>query len=286
RFRNEDGVFDTFVRLQSLHLPSELEEIVEGESNRPQQPPKRGSKETPEEPAPPNPPESAPSKEDADKPVDALAHLYEEKKGYSNYYFNKLELDRIFQLQKVHTQFTEADQTAGLWKWQGEFPAENQAWSGEWSDSSLTMKIGEQTETLPAVQGWQQTVKKQSPMSLAIALRVWQQWHAKGPRLVGEAIYLGRNPVVGERDLMDTTKLTIGEVTCLVYTDPEDGQFRLVEIFPDTISDPAEVYFEKADYNNRLRFPTVLRLQFGLETKLIAQIKSHQFSNPTKEEGL
>lgn len=286
RFRNEDGVFDTYVRLQSLHLPSELEEIVEGESSRPQQPPKRAPKETPEGPESPVPPESDRSKQEQEKQIDALADRYEEKKGYSNYYFNKLELDRIFQLQKGHTQFTEADQTAGLWKWQGELPAENQAWSGEWTESSLTFKIGEQTETLPAVQGWQQTVKKQSPMSLAIALRVWQLWHAKGPRLVGEAIYLGRNPVVGERDLMDTTKLTIGEVTCLVYTDPDDGVFRLVEIFPDTISDPAEVYFEKVDYNNQIRFPTVLRLQFGLETKLIAQIKSHQFSDPNKEDGL
>lgn len=286
RYRSEDGVFDTYVRLQSLHLPSELEEIVEGESNRPPQPPRRDPKETPGESEPPSPTDPPAVEKEDEKQADALADFYEAKKGFSNYYFNKSELDRITQLQKAHTLFTEADANAGLWKWQGELPAENQTWAGEWSDASLTFKMGDQSETLPAVQGWQQTVKKQSPMSLAIALRVWQQWHAKGPRLIGEAIYLGRNPVVGERELMDTTKLTIGEVTCLVYTDPEDGMFRLVEIFPDTISDPAEVYFEKADFNNRLRFPSVLRLQFGLETKLIAQIKSHQFLQPSKEEGL
>jgi hypothetical protein len=228
----------------------------------------------------------SPKQSSGTKQVDVLADRYEAKDGFSNYYFNKLELERITQLQKAHTQFTETDLNASLWKWQGELPAENMVWSGEWSEKALTFKMGDQTETLPAVQGWQQTVKKQSPMCLAIALRVWHQWHAKGPRLIGEAIYLGRNPVVGESERMDTTKITIGEVTCYVYTDPEDGMFRLVEIFPDSMSDPAEVYFEKADYNNRLRFPSVLRLQFGLETKWIAQIKSHQFVNPTKEEGL
>ncbi len=266
RYRSADGTFDTYVRLQSLHLASELEEIVEGENRKE---PRRGK--APQEPPPPMAKEEAPKK-------DPLADMIESRPGFSNYYFNRWELSRIAKLQESHTRFTEAQREAIAWKWSGTLPTENQTLRGEWSEASLTLHVGDTTETLGGVNGWEAAVQKRSPSTLGIALRIWQLWHAKGPRLVGEAIYLGRNPIVGEAENFDTTKLTVGDVTCLVYTNPKNGEFRLVEVFADSSSDPAEIYFERFEQRGDLREPAVLRLQYGLETFLVAQLSEYQFT--------
>ncbi|MFN7889215.1 MAG: S1C family serine protease [Pirellula sp.] len=280
RFRNEDGIVETHIRLQSLHLASELEEIVAGENQKQKDAPKKkvpkDEGEVEEEKTKTNPKEG---------PKDILADKFEEKLGYSNYFFNRLELERITTMQATNKLPT-TENAPQTWRWQGDLPAENQGFSGEWSSAGLTIRFGDQTDTLHPTQGWLQTTKKQSPLTIGMALRIWQLWHSVGPYGIGEAVYLGRNPVLGVAELQDCTKLTAGEVTCLVYTSPENGQIRVVEVFPDGQSEPAEIYFEKYKSDNGRSIPSLLRLQFGLETKLIAKIDSHSFLDRPATEGL
>jgi hypothetical protein len=280
RFRNEDGIVETHIRLQSLHLASELEEIVAGENQKQKDAPKKkvpkDEGEVEEEKTKTNPKEG---------PKDVLADKFEEKLGYSNYFFNRLELERITTMQATNKLPT-TENAPQTWRWQGDLPAENQGFSGEWSSAGLTIRFGDQTDTLHPTQGWLQTTKKQSPLTIGMALRIWQLWHSVGPYGIGEAVYLGRNPVLGVAELQDCTKLTAGEVTCLVYTSPENGQIRVVEVFPDGQSEPAEIYFEKYKSDNGRSIPSLLRLQFGLETKLIAKIDSHSFLDRPATEGL
>ena len=280
RFRNEDGIVETHIRLQSLHLASELEEIVAGENQKQKDAPKKKvpkeEGEVEEEKTKPNPKEST---------KDVLADKFEEKLGYSNYFFNRLELQRITSMQ-ASNKLPTTENSPQPWRWQGDLPAENQGFSGEWSSTGLTIRFGDQTDTLHPTQGWLQTTKKQSPVTIGMALRIWQLWHSVGPYGIGEAVYLGRNPVLGVAELQDCTKLTVGEVTCLVYTSPENGQIRVVEVFPDGQSEPAEIYFEKYTTDNGRSLPSLIRLQFGLETKLIAKIDSHSFLDRPATEGL
>lgn len=280
RFRNEDGIVETHIRLQSLHLASELEEIVAGENQKQKDAPKKKlpkeEGEVEEEKAKSNPKEST---------KDVLADKFEEKLGYSNYFFNRLELQRITSMQ-ASNKLPTTENSPQTWRWQGDLPAENQSFSGEWSSTGLTIRFGDQTDTLHPTQGWLQTTKKQSHVTIGMALRIWQLWHSVGPYGIGEAVYLGRNPVLGVAELQDCTKLTVGEVTCLVYTSPENGQIRVVEVFPDGQSEPAEIYFEKYTTDNGRSLPSLMRLQFGLETKLIAKIDSHSFLDRPATEGL
>jgi hypothetical protein len=114
-------------------------------------------------------------------------------------------------------------------------------------------------------------------------MRVWQQWHQIGPRLMGEAVYVGRSPVVGRDGLFDTTRITLGEIDAVVYTAPESGAIECIELFGDKQTDPAEIYFEKYQSIDGRTVPTQIRLAFGLENRLALAIQSVDWNVPLPE---
>jgi len=296
RFRNETDTVDTAIRLQNLHLPSELEEIVKGESSEePRAPPKSPQQEpedTPnpespdtEQPKPGEPPKGAPpgrglrGKEGASrKEKDSLADRYETKRGFSNYYFNRVELDRIVALQKPRNQWPKSDEA---WVLSGTVVGETTNVQTRVTDGVIGFTLGDKTESVDSKRGWTPWIQQQSLVSLAFALRTWQQWHQSGPRMMGEAIYIGRSPLVGRTGLFDTTRITLGEVDSVIYTSPETGTIECIELFTDNQSDPAEIYFEKVQRNGGREIPERVRLAFGLETRLVVDIARSEWEPGT-----
>ncbi|MCU0721124.1 MAG: trypsin-like peptidase domain-containing protein [Pirellula sp.] len=264
RYRNADGVLDTFIRLPSLHLASELEEIVQGENAKPRRAPtpKPVEKSEGEDKEPVD-------RQEAASETDPLIDKHETKRGYSNYYFNRLEKNRIMNLLHAFSEPFESSQAV---HWNGTVLAENQTFSGVSSDSSVLCRIGSDTETIHPTQGWLPQIRSKSNVCLGMAIRIWHLWNTIGPDKMGEAIYLGRNPIVEMDELFDTTKLTTGEVNCLVYTSTLNGSIRLIELFADNQSDPAEVYFDAYLTDSKPKAPSVIRLQFGLELQTLVRL--------------
>ncbi len=270
RYRNETGVVETYIRLQNLHLASELEEIIKGEAPE-KQPPRKppGGKD-------PLPDES--KKADPSKPVppakkDAVDEMIVEKRGYSNYYFNRLELDRILASQTAQGNWKGS---LDSWKVTGEVPGENLSVEMLLSDENLTLRLGDKSETLHPTQGWPKAIKQRSSTGIAMGMRMWQQWHRIGPRLMGEAVYLGRNPVVGRDALLDVTRVTVSDFDILVYTSPENGWIEVIEVFADKQTDPVELFFEKYETVDGRANPSTIRLAYGLETQFVVAIKQLQ----------
>ena len=272
RFRNEDGIVDTYVRLQNLHLASELEEIIKGES--PQKRPPQRKPGAPEMPIPDEKAESLKQSKTAKK--DPLADLYIEKRGYSNYYFNRLELDRILALQAKQGTWQE---TGENWKVLGEVPSENLTVEIVLAETSLTFRLGDKTESVHPRQGWPQWIKQSSSIGVALGMRIWQEWHRRGPRLMGDAIYLGRNPIVGRQGLYDTTRVTVSDFDVLVYSSPENGLIEVIEIFSDNQTDPVELFFDKYDTVDGRAMPKLVRLVYGLETQFLVSIDAIQLND-------
>lgn len=272
RFRNETGVVETFIRLQSLHLASELEEIIKGESAQQKPPRKPQDKEKPEAPK-------------EVKPVvkDAVDELYVEKRGYSNYYFNRMELDRILALQATHGRWNE---TSKAWKFSGEIPGENTNVEMLLSDENLTFRLGDKTETLHPSQGWPKWIKQRSSIGALMGMRIWQQWNRIGPRLMGEAVYLGRNPVVGREGLLDVTRITVSDFDAMVYTSPDTGLIQVIEVFSDKQTDPVELFFDKYETVDGRTTPRTVRLVYGLETQFAIALDSIQMGEATVGSGL
>lgn len=274
RFRNESGVVETHIRLQSLHLASELEEIIKGESAQ-QKPPRK-------------PQDKEKEKLDAPKEVkpaakDAVDELFVEKRGYSNYYFNRLELDRILALQVAQGRWHD---TSKAWKINGEIPGENTLVEMLLSDENLTFRLGDKAETLHPSQGWPKWIKQRSSIGALMGMRIWQQWNRIGPRLMGEAVYLGRNPVVGREGLLDVTRVTVSDFDAMVYTSPETGLIQVIEIFSDKQTDPVELFFDKYEAVDGRATPRTVRLAYGLETQFAIAIGSIQVGEAPAGNGL
>jgi len=273
RYRNDDGIVDTFVRLQNLHLPSELEEIIKGESPQKPPPPQR----KPGNPEIPLPDEKAESlKQNKVAKIDTLADLYVAKRGYSNYYFNRFELDRILSLRSKQGNWSESSES---WKISGEVPRENLTVEILLSDTSLAFRMGDKSETVHPRQGWPQWIKQQSSIGLAMGMRIWQEWNRRGPRLMGDAVYLGRNPIVGREGLYDVTRITVSDFDVLVYTSPDTGLIEVIEIFADNQTDPVELYFDKYEPIDGRASPKLIRLVYGLETQFLVSINSIQIQD-------
>ncbi len=280
RYRNDSGVAETYIRLQSLHLASELEEIVQGES--PQKQPQR------KPPGGKNPIPGDKDKLEAPKPTkpvkkDAVDDLYTEKRGFSNYYFNRFELDRILGLQSTHGDWSS---TAESWKIIGEIPGENLNVEMLLSDTNLTLRLGDKTDTVHPIQGWPKWIKQRSSVGALMGMRIWQQWNRVGPRLMGEAVYLGQNPIVGRQKLFDVTRITVSDFDVMVYTSPDTGLIEVIEVFSDKQTDPVELFIEKYESVDGRATPKTIRLAYGLESQFVVSIGQLQKSEVTARPGL
>ena len=119
-----------------------------------------------------------------------------------------------------------------------------------------------------------------------MGMRIWQQWNRIGPRLMGEAVYLGRNPVVGREGLLDVTRITVSDFDAIVYTSPETGLIQVVEVFSDKQTDPVELFFDKYETVDGRATPRTVRLVYGLETQFAIAIGTVQVGEVTAGSGL
>ena len=116
-----------------------------------------------------------------------------------------------------------------------------------------------------------------------MGMRVWQQWNRIGPRLMGEAVYLGRNPIVGRNVLYDVTRITVSDFDVMVYTSPDTGLIEVIEVFSDRQTDPVELFFEKYETVDGRATPKMIRLAYGLESQFIISV--NQLTRSETQDG-
>lgn len=252
RYRNEQGVQEAAIRLQSLHQPGELEKIVEGSSEQ-------GSKR------------SGGSKPTASK--DSLAEKYESRRGFGNYYFNRSELDRIVKLQESRKPVlpTSGPNDALQVRLIGSVLGESTAVEARFDPEKIHWTLADKTSSVTVKGSWGPWIQNQDLLPISIAMRLWYQWHEQGPRKLGEVIYIGQSPVLGKRGLLDMTRVILGEVTAEVYTSLSSGDIELIELFTDRQTDPAEVYFDYDAASPMAPMPSRARLNYGLESRLVVE---------------
>lgn len=280
RYRNEQGVQDTVIRLQSLHQPGELEKIVEGSSERGRQPPgqpkppgqkEQGQKEQGQKESEPQDEQSTKS---AKGSADPLADKYQARKGFSNYYFNRTELDRILLLQQPRKPKlpNTANQDPMVVQFTGKVLGESTVIQAAYDPEKIHWTLGDKTDSIGLKTGWATSIQKQESLPLAIAMRLWHQWHEQGPRKLGDVTYIGQSPVLGRQGLLDTTRIVLGEVTADVYTSAVHGDIELIELYADRQSDPAEIYFDQDPQAPAGALPSKVRLQYGLESRMVFEL--------------
>ena len=266
KYRNQDGTVETQIRLPRLHREEELWALVTGGKNPHELPEKAPKKESDKEDL--DEPEADAKKEEV---ADPIADKLELRDDFVNYHFNRLEVDRIINLQK---SLGDWKSTPNTWTFKGTLAGEDTNVEARLSPELLSLQNGDRQLTLPLQEGWSVGIRKQSPEMILAAMRIWQRWFQFGPKSLGDTHYFGDAPLDGFQGLVDVCHATIGEVECAVYTAKEDGRILLIELQGDKEFDPAEVYFTTNKTQDGRRWPDKIRLQYGSELKIALDLQT------------
>ena len=252
-YRRDGQRHDILVRLPGVHGAAELLAKVEGRMPGDEEPPHKNPPKKPDG-GPASPKGPAP----AEMPEIAKQH-FEERPGYANYYFNRLNVDRVWQSQRAHGNFAELS---------GEWMLSSDAKSGDAmrlvlsdDDAKIELAIGDFSLENTAALG----LAPNPPGSggLLAALYQWRKLLIGGPAKLGETYYLGTLPLPGRKELVDVLVSIDSGVESRFMFDPADGRLLAIEMFAEEDVDPCEVYF--LDYREQEgRFvPRRLEVRYG-----------------------
>lgn len=251
-FVHEGERHDVWARLAGVHSRKEL--IAKIETKR-EMPPGPKPKQQPDEPPPKEPeePKKTPGKPPrrplphghpaAKKPPPPhVAELIEKKSGYANYYFNKLNQDRVW---SRFVERTNGTALPGSWTLRGkmadgapfEITLDKKEVKGLFPSSrdAVDVRVDLDRQLLPLGSG-----------GLLPTLALWQRLVKKGPGGYGEVYYLGTAPLIDRNGLFDVLVGIHNVVESRFSFDPQSGHLVAVEMFPHSDVDPCEVYF--SDY--------------------------------------
>ena len=271
-FLQDGKQIDTFVRLAGVHSPEEL--LAKVQPNRkPPAPPKEQGEPKDEPEAKP------PAKNNAKKgfPPEVTPFI-ETRHGYSNYYFNKLNQNRVW---NKYINLTKGDKLQGDWILKGEI--------GNLGAATINLQANRVDAKLPQgttfadLDGELNT--QDAPRGsggMLVALHMWKHILQVSPTHFGEVYYLGSMPTPKHLEKQDVLIGTHSVIECRYYFDPKSGQLTSLEMYPDLGVDPCELYFSDYKEVNGHLLPHHIEILHGevIYGELI--ISSYQFPTAVK----
>lgn len=278
-FRRGGQRFDVLVRLAGVHSEAELLEKLEaappvppmsppgpdrpGRRERSGQP--EPAPELPADPSPEQPPNPArpqllgPGHLPTPPLPEVVRQHYEARRGYANYYFNRLHQQRLWE------GWRNCGAAAGrrdTWRLQGRLPTGTPCHI-ELDDAGAQMEVaGRQI-------GWQRSVPVAQSLvpegsgGLLPALYLWRRLAAAGLDSFGEVYYLGREPLPGQEAPVDVLVGLFGGAECHFFFHPGEGELLAIEMYGDPEADPCEVYFQQYRRQGDFRWPAQIEVRFG-----------------------
>lgn len=263
-YRHDGQTLETLVRLRGVHHEGELAELMEEPKLAPMPAPKPKEGE-PKGPAPkpgnpddkrpnqrgPNGPQPGPEKRPltpeqiaklfhAPKPLpDAVKKRYEARDGFANYFYNKLNRDRVWKADLARGDFSSL---TGAWTFSGDL-AGGGTFSAKLNDKEASMALPLGDTKLAITDNLGEVLNPPGSGGLLAALSLWRKFQIGGPARFGEVTYLGTMPLEGHDRWVDVVWGTTGGVDCQFMFDSSEGTLVGMEMYPQTDSDPCEVYF-------------------------------------------
>jgi len=260
-FRRDGRRRDVLVRLAGLHRRAELLEKTEGRRRmHPGPPPRPGDEPESKRPITEDP--------EPDNVPEIVKKHFEAKRGYANYYFNKLNRDRVFSAWAALGDFASLD---GTWTISG--PLDRGEFRFQLTPSGAVLK-------LPAVEyNWSAGDELGSSAALGLlpTLYLWRRLAVAGPNGFGEVYYLGTVPLAGLGQLVDVLVGIHGGAECRFLFHPAEGHLVAMEMVPEENVDPCEVYFlDYRQVDGRL-LPGRMEVRFGDELYSVFQLDAFDF---------
>ncbi|MEE8451770.1 MAG: trypsin-like peptidase domain-containing protein, partial [Thermoguttaceae bacterium] len=197
-FRHDGRRYDVLVRLAGLHATEELLEKTEGRQHRmpmplpkPGEQPKPGEGRKPEDRPEPKPieipiPRSHPALPRANtEPTvpEVIDNHFEARRGYANYYYNRLHRDRILAAWSAAAGLTDA---GGRWRLAGELVGGGGAFLLELDDGETRLKVPAFEMTWTATDDFTSSLLPPDSGGLLPALNLWRRLAVEGADNFGE----------------------------------------------------------------------------------------------------
>ena len=301
-FRSRGMSHAVHVRLAGVHNPEELLEKMRGKDK-----PKPEKMPLPPKPDDPNPKDDEPKdgskpEEPAEKPKfrlpfgnadtltakpqipEIVAKHFKERSGYSNYYFNELERDRVWRAMTSRADLTTA---TGGWKIQGEQFAGGAAGAKTTvelviNDVRVEYKLPSGTAALPLAGDLTAAVEPEGTGGLLAALSVWRRLLTLGPSKFGDLTYLGTFALPGSDGVYDVLFGRYAGVACRYFADPRTGDLAAVEMQLDDALDPCELRFlEYRDQGGRW-LPSMIEVRHGDSVYAVMHPTEWNFADEVK----
>ena len=243
-FRRENKATETYVHLAGVHSQGDL---IEKTLGRPEQQQPRPDEKNPKGPPRPRMPRM-PQMEAPKAPMpEAAKKVFQEKRGYANYYFNKLELDRVMKQWKSPG---DAKGSHGAWAFVGRLASgKDVEFHISGKDAAMKAPAGEQqwslgpkfADAFPKSSD-SEAAPQPAGMGLLPSLFLYRLMAVEGPKGFDDASYLGTFPLAGIDGLLDVVLATYHGIDSWFYFDSH-GQLAAMEVYPEEHVDPLEFHF-------------------------------------------
>ena len=257
-FRRAGRPSEIFIELAGVHTPAMLNELMAGRRAPPSQS-KPGNKPEPK----PNPLAPDP----ADLP-ESIRKFYEPRFGYANFYFNRIELERVRDVLQRRKSASEQQETS--WQYQGQLKA----------GGSFEIELGDQSATISLPTGisrWEQAAADaglsaeagfdSSPPGsggMLAALTMWRRLLIQGAHNIeGRITYWGQQPLysASTNQLADVLELTTSSCRARFFID-EFGNISQVTFFLGASSTSCDLHFDGLGKRGPYWQPTHLTVDY------------------------
>jgi S1-C subfamily serine protease len=280
-YRRGGNRHDILVRLAGVHTEEELLSKIAGPTRPSPMPiPKPGEKPSPEgkkpgkrpagkdlperpddQPIPLPPPEDDPLHAAQPKlPMPGIVKQhFEEKRGYANYYFNRLERDRVWKAWTTRGRFA---LPAGPWTIAGPLDSGGR-FRFEVSDSEVSLKVPAGDLKWTGADEIGSSLTPTGSGGLFAAMYLWRRLAVGGSGKFGDVYYLGTVPLDGQAELVDALVGLHGGAECRYYFDPKTGLLLAIEMFPEEHADPCEMRLFDYRLVDGRNLPQRMEVRFG-----------------------
>jgi S1-C subfamily serine protease len=307
-YRRAGETVDVLVRLDGVHDEEELLAKIENRHKRPRAPrpgqpnpdqpgDKPGEEQKPEGDKPEGAPQEPPSEE---KPGDqgdskpdenpsadpmqiaappAVRDQFEPRRGYANYYFNRLRRQDVWSRFVRDSEF---DSLKGEWTLTGVLAAGGDA-EFRISDTTCSCALPGGQVQLASVDDLTDAIEPAGSGGLLAALYLWRMLLVDGPDKLGDVYYLGQAPVAGAPELADVLVGKYGGVEVYFYFEPSTGQLVALELYRAPHEDPCEVYFSSYSLVDGRSFPSAFEVRSGDNVYAAVKLTSLRFGNAEEQ---
>jgi hypothetical protein len=251
QYRREGQLQSIFVQLAAVHSPEELMVKILRPVDAPDPNPKKPDEEEDDEPEqlPPSPMLPLPGMK---RPPEHVAKYIERRRGYANFYFNRMNQQRVWQaFASAAGDYRDATAT---WLLRGETDQGDPV-ELIMDDSTVTGRLPTGAAAINVNEDLAEQLTPRDSGGLLPAMHLWRRLLIQTPEKFGEAYYLGELPMQNEQELCDVLIGTYNVVECRFFFAPDTGLMHSMEMHPDRDVDPCTVQFLDYQPVGARRFP-------------------------------